>query len=124
MSTVVQERLLQLTQFQAQRALTADEQTQLEALRQDDNRITLRKARAYALLSIRGGAPLLSQVYMPCSVLDNTRGKETCDYYERSQSIGAIFCIWNSTGIPEKQPAICDGTTCRSVRQPPSSAIR
>jgi hypothetical protein len=39
------------------------------------------------------------------SVLDNTRGKETCDYYERSQSIGAIFCTWNSTGIPGKQPA-------------------
>ncbi len=62
MSTTAQEHLLQLTQLQERRALTTDEQTQLEALRQDYGRMTLRKARAYALLSIRGGAPLLSQV--------------------------------------------------------------
>ena len=40
------------------------------------------------------------------SMLDNTRGKEACDYYEQSQSIVAIFCIGNSIGLPGRQPVI------------------
>jgi hypothetical protein len=62
MSAEAQERLQQLTHLQGQRALTAAEQEQLDALRQEYGRTTLLKARAYALLSLRGGEPLLSRV--------------------------------------------------------------
>jgi hypothetical protein len=41
-------------------ALTAEEQEELAALRQRYGELTLRKARAYALLSIRGGERLLA----------------------------------------------------------------
>jgi hypothetical protein len=58
----VQERLQQLTHLQGQRALTSEEQEQLDTLRQEYGRTTLLKARAYALLSLRGGEPLLSRV--------------------------------------------------------------
>jgi hypothetical protein len=55
-----QERLQRLAEIQAQRPLTPDEQRTLDALRTVYGRVTLRKARAYALLSLRGGAPLLA----------------------------------------------------------------
>jgi hypothetical protein len=61
MSAEAQEQLRQLTQVQGQRALTSKEQAQLDALRQEYGRITLLKARAYALLSLRGGEPLLGR---------------------------------------------------------------
>lgn len=62
MSVAAQAQLQQLTHLQGRRLLTPDEQAQLDALRQEYGRMTLLKARAYALLSLRGGAPLLSQV--------------------------------------------------------------
>ncbi len=62
MSAAVQEQLQQLTHLQGQRPLTPNEQAQLDALRQDYGRMTLLKARAYALLSLRGGEPLLSRI--------------------------------------------------------------
>jgi hypothetical protein len=62
MSAATQAQLQQLAHLQGQRPLTPDEQVQLDALRQEYGRMTLLKARAYALLSLRGGAPLLSQV--------------------------------------------------------------
>jgi hypothetical protein len=55
-----QEQLRRMTRLQAQRPLTQEEQQALEALRQEYGRVTLRKARAYALLSLRGGRPLLA----------------------------------------------------------------
>ncbi len=62
MSAEAQEQMQQLSQLQGQRPLASQEQEQLETLRQEYGRITLRKARAYALLSLRGGEPLLSRV--------------------------------------------------------------
>jgi len=62
MSAAAQAQLQHLTHLQGQRPLTPDEQVQLDALRQEYGRMTLLKARAYALLSLRGGEPLLSQV--------------------------------------------------------------
>ncbi len=62
MSAAVQEQLQQLTHLQGQRPLTPNEQAELDALRQDYGRMTLLKARAYALLSLRGGEPLLSRI--------------------------------------------------------------
>jgi hypothetical protein len=62
MSVEAQKQLQHLVQCQEQRSLTTDEQEQLEALRQVYGRTTLRKARAYALLSLRGGKPLLEKV--------------------------------------------------------------
>jgi hypothetical protein len=50
-----QEELWYLTEFQTQRQLTQEEQEMLEVLRREYGRVTLRKARAYALLSLRGG---------------------------------------------------------------------
>ena len=50
-----------LVEFQSQRPLTPEEQAALESLREECGRVTLRKARAYALLSLRGGRPLLSK---------------------------------------------------------------
>jgi hypothetical protein len=62
MSAEAQEQLQQFTHVQGHRLLTSEEQAQLDALRQQYGRITLLKARAYALLSLRGGEPLLRQV--------------------------------------------------------------
>jgi hypothetical protein len=62
LSAETQEQLQQLTHLQEHRLLTPEEQTQLDALRQQYGCITLLKARAYALLSLRGGEPLLRQV--------------------------------------------------------------
>jgi hypothetical protein len=55
-----QEQLQDLAARQVERPLTQAEQETLDALRQAYGRATLRKARAYALLSLRGGAPLLT----------------------------------------------------------------
>ena len=62
MSAVGQEQLQQLTYLQGRRPLTQDEQAQLDALRQDYGHVILLKARAYALLSLRGGEPLFGQI--------------------------------------------------------------
>ena len=62
MSAEAQQQMQQLTQLQEQRPLTMAEQQQLDALRQEYGRMTLLKARAYALLSLRGGEPLLRRV--------------------------------------------------------------
>lgn len=56
-----EERLTYLTSLQTQRALTPGEATEIETLRQEYGRVTLRKARAYALLSMRSGQSLLSK---------------------------------------------------------------
>jgi hypothetical protein len=61
MTTQRQERLRYLAELQSQRPLTQDELANLEELRQEYGRITLRKGRAYALLSLRGGVPLLAE---------------------------------------------------------------
>ena len=53
-----QEQFRHLTSLQAQQPLTQEEQTNLELLRQEYGRVTLRKARAFALLSLRGGQSL------------------------------------------------------------------
>ncbi len=55
-----QEQLRYLSELQSQRTLTEDEETRLQALRRVYGEVTLRKARAYALLSLRGGRPLLA----------------------------------------------------------------
>lgn len=55
-----QKRLHYLARLQTQRSLTHKEQEALEFMRQEYGRVTLRKARAYALLSLRGGRPLLA----------------------------------------------------------------
>ena len=55
-----QQELQALAELQTRRSLTQQEQETLEALRQEYGRATLRKARAYMLLSLRGGRPLLA----------------------------------------------------------------
>ncbi len=55
-----QQQLRLLAELQTQRSLTPEEQQTLETLRQEYGRITLYKARAYALLSLRSGRPLLA----------------------------------------------------------------
>ena len=62
MSAEAQQQMQQLTHLQEQRPLTVKEQEQLETLRHEYGRITLLKARAYALLSLRGGEPRLSRI--------------------------------------------------------------
>ncbi len=62
MSAESQEQMRRLTHRQGQQPLTMEEQEQLDKLRQEYGRITLVKARAYALLSLRGGEPLLSRI--------------------------------------------------------------
>lgn len=59
MSDRDQEQLHYLSGLQSQRPLTESELAKLQALRQAYGEVTLRKARAYALLSLRGGRPLL-----------------------------------------------------------------
>lgn len=61
MSEQRQEQLRHLGEIQSQRALVPAEQELLEALRQEYGRVTLRRARAYALLSLRGGKTLLAE---------------------------------------------------------------
>ncbi len=56
-----QEQLRYLSELQSQRALTEEEAAQLDALRRTYGQATLRKARAFALLSLRGGRPLLAE---------------------------------------------------------------
>lgn len=55
-----QAQLLHLAELQGRQGLTEEEQITLESLRQDYGQVTLRKARAYALLSLRAGQPLLA----------------------------------------------------------------
>lgn len=57
-----QTRFEALSQRQAETTLTPAEAQELDQLRQTYGQITLRKARAYALLSLRGGHPLLADV--------------------------------------------------------------
>lgn len=54
-----QEELQRLSELRADGSINASEQGMLESLRREYGRVTLRKARAYALLSLRGGAQLL-----------------------------------------------------------------
>ncbi len=54
-----QQRLSSLVEQQQRQVLTVEEEHTIELLRQEYGRITLRKARAYALLSLRSGYPLL-----------------------------------------------------------------
>lgn len=61
MSARDQEHLQYLSELQSQRVLTEDEVTKLDGLRRAYGQVTLRKARAYALLSLRGGRPLLAE---------------------------------------------------------------
>ena len=51
---------VQLRDLSQQAKPTLPEQKLLDELRREYGRITLRKARAYALLSLRGGQPLLN----------------------------------------------------------------
>lgn len=60
MSDDQQGQLTQIIDLQSHRLLSDEEAELLEVLRQEYGRVTLRKARAYALLSLRGGRPLLS----------------------------------------------------------------
>lgn len=62
MTSEAQVQMQQLIQLQGERSLTPAEQRQLGNLRREYGRITLLKARAYALLSLRGGKPLLSHI--------------------------------------------------------------
>ena len=55
-----QTQLQHLAELQGRQGLTEEEQTTLERLRRDYGQVTLRKARAYALLSLRAGQPLLA----------------------------------------------------------------
>lgn len=55
-----QEQLAHLSEAQGQRLLTQEEEARLAYLRGEYGRVMLRKARAYALLSLRSGRPLLA----------------------------------------------------------------
>jgi hypothetical protein len=57
-----QKQLFTLADLQSQRPLTRNEVERLEKLRREYGRVTLRKARAYALLSLRSGQPLLKEM--------------------------------------------------------------
>jgi RNA:NAD 2'-phosphotransferase (TPT1/KptA family) len=60
LSAAMQDELRRLSMTQEQRTLTLAEQQRLDLLRQEYGRVTLRKARSYVLLSLRGGKPLLA----------------------------------------------------------------
>jgi hypothetical protein len=60
MSEDQQEQLAHLSETQRQRALTQEEEERLLYLRKEYGHATLCKARAYALLSLRSGRPLLA----------------------------------------------------------------
>ncbi len=62
MSPDEQKQMNQLIDRQSETALTLGEAQHLEELRQQYGRITLQKARAYALLSSRNGRPLLANL--------------------------------------------------------------
>lgn len=55
-----QERMQVLVRQQAERELTSAEEAELDELRKQYGRATLRKAHAYKLLSLRGGQPVLN----------------------------------------------------------------
>ncbi len=59
MSETEQTQLNDLSQRQALGQIAPNEKENLLTLRKQYGQITLRKARAYALLSLRGGKPLL-----------------------------------------------------------------
>lgn len=60
MGEEAQQRMLDLVEQQQQQgAMTTQAAQAIEELRKEYGRITLRKARAYALLSLRSGYPLL-----------------------------------------------------------------
>ncbi len=61
MSDHDERKLRQLSEMQGERQLSTHKQKELNALREQYGHITLRKARAYSLLSLRGGKPLLNQ---------------------------------------------------------------
>lgn len=61
MSIRDQEMLDYLSELQSQRDLSDNETAKLAALRQTYGQVTLRKARAYVLLSLRAGKPLLAE---------------------------------------------------------------
>lgn len=61
MSTTDQEAFAYLSELQSQRELSDNEIAKLDTLRQTYGQVTLRKARAYVLLSLRGGKPLLAE---------------------------------------------------------------
>lgn len=61
MSVDQQTRMMELAQLQEQHPLATAEQSELEGLRYEYGRAMVRKARAYALLSLRSGKPLLAQ---------------------------------------------------------------
>lgn len=50
-----QQRLRELDKLNSSRSLTVEEMAELESLREEYGRFTLRKARAFAVLSMRGG---------------------------------------------------------------------
>lgn len=62
MSNALQEEMQQLIQSQDvdEAALSVKDAARLEELRYEYGRMTLLKARAYAILSVRGGEPLLT----------------------------------------------------------------
>lgn len=62
MSERDQERMRQISQLDGERPLMPDEEQEQAYLRNEYGSVTLRKARAYSLLSIRGGKPLLDKV--------------------------------------------------------------
>jgi hypothetical protein len=55
-----QAQLRRLSEKQGQQPLSPKDKVRLDTLRQEYGRITLCKARAYTLLSLRGGKPLLT----------------------------------------------------------------
>jgi hypothetical protein len=57
-----QTQLEKLSQKQGRETLTSQEERTLQHLRQRYGQTTLRKARVYALLSLRGGRPLLESL--------------------------------------------------------------
>lgn len=56
-----QERLHSLTVLQQQRVLNGEEERVMDDLRREYGSTTMRKARAFALLSLRSGRPLLAE---------------------------------------------------------------
>jgi hypothetical protein len=61
MSTRDQEQLRYLSELRSQRLLAEDEAAKLDSLLQVYGQVTLCKVQAYALLSLRGGKPLLAE---------------------------------------------------------------
>lgn len=61
MSSEQQERLHNLTVLQQQRVLNGEEERVMDDLRREYGSTTMRKARAFALLSLRSGRPLLAE---------------------------------------------------------------